>query len=66
MFSLLLWSEAHAKALIASLKTGHMPQETLANQFKDCVASLTADNGLGFSDADLTTKGRKHNDALHV
>ena len=27
---------------------------------------LTTDNGLGFSDADLTPKGRKHNDALHV
>ena len=30
------------------------------------MASLTADNGLGFSDAELTPKGRKHNDALHV
>ena len=30
------------------------------------MASLTADNGLDFSDADLTPKGRKHNDALHV
>ena len=30
------------------------------------MASLTADNGLGFSDADLTPKGRKHNDTLHV
>ena len=43
-----------------------MSQETSADQFKDCVANLTADNGLGFSDADLTLKGRKHNDALHV
>ena len=30
------------------------------------MASLTADNGLGFSDADLTPIGRKHNDVLHV
>ena len=30
------------------------------------MASLTADNGLGFSDADLTPRGRKHNEALHV
>ena len=30
------------------------------------MASLTADNGLGFSDANLTLKGRKHNDALYV
>ena len=47
------------------LKAGHVPQETSADQFQECVAILTADNGLGFSDADLTPKGRKHNDALH-
>ena len=63
MLAMLLCSEAHAKALVKFLKTAHMPQETSANQFEDCVASLTADNGLGFSDADLTPQGRKHNDA---
>ena len=66
MLALLLCSEAHAKAFIRFLKTAHVPQETSADQFQDCVASLTADNGLGFSDADLTPKGRKHNDTLHV
>ena len=30
------------------------------------MVSLTVDNGLGFSNADLTPKGRKHNDALQV
>ena len=44
------------KALIAFLKTGHVPQETSVDQFKDCVASLTTDNGLGFSDTDLTPR----------
>ena len=66
MLALLLCSEAHAKALVKFLKTAHVPQETSADQFEDCVASLTADNGLGFSDVDLTPRGRKHNDALHV
>ena len=66
MLALLLCAEAHAKALIKFLKTAHVPQETSADQFQECVASLTADNGLGFSDADLTPKGRKHNDTLHV
>ena len=66
MMALLLCSEAHAKALIKFMKTAHVPQETSVDQFQECVASLTADNGLGFSDADLTPKGRKHNDALHV
>ena len=44
----------------------NIPQETSANQFQDCVANLTADNGLGFSDDDLTPRGRKHNEALCV
>ena len=44
----------------------HVPQETSADQFQEYVASLTADNGLGFSDADLTIKGRKYNETLHV
>ena len=66
MLALLLCSEAHAKALVKFLKTTHVPQETSADQFKDCVASLKVDNGLGFSDADLTPRGRKHNDAFHV
>ena len=30
------------------------------------MANLTADNGLGFSDADLTAKGKNHNDVVHV
>ena len=66
MLALLLCSEAHAKALIRFLKTAHVPQETSTDQFQECVAILTTDSGLGFSDADLTSKGRKHNDALHV
>ena len=66
MLSMLLCSEAHAKALITFLKTAHVPQETSADQYKNCVANFSADNGLGFSDADLKPKGRKHNDALHV
>ena len=66
MLAILLCSEAHAKALVKFLKSAHVPQETSTDQFKNSVASLTADNGLGFSDADLTPKGRKHNDVLHV
>ena len=66
MLALLLWSEAHAKALVKFLKSAHVPQETFVDQFENSVASLTANNGLGFSNADLTSKGRKHNDALHV
>ena len=66
MLALLLCSEAHAKALVKFLKSAHVSQATSVDQFGNCMASLTADNGLGFSDADLTTKGKNHNNALHV
>ena len=66
MLALLLCSEAHAKALVKFLKNAHVPQDTTTNQFEVCIASLAANNGLGFSDADLTPAGRKHNKALHI
>ncbi|KAI5404630.1 hypothetical protein KIW84_051693 [Lathyrus oleraceus] len=66
MLSLLLSSESHAKALIKFLKTAHVPQETSVDQFENYVANLTVDNGLGFSDADLTPAGKNHNRALHI
>ena len=66
MLSFLLCSEAHAHALVKLLKTAHLPQEISADQFGSYVASLTIDNGLGFSDADLTPEGRNHNKAMYV
>ena len=47
MLALLLCSEAHAKALIKFLKAAHVPQETSADQFQNCMAILTADNEIG-------------------
>src|ERR1051325_770893 len=64
MLALLLFSEAHAKALVKFLKNAHVPQDTTTGQFEVCIASLAASNGLGFSD--LTYAGRKHNKALHI
>ncbi|XP_058774563.1 uncharacterized protein LOC131648851 [Vicia villosa] len=64
--SLLTCSEAHAKALMKFLKAAHVPQEISVNQFENYVASLTTDNYLGFSDADLTPAGKNHNKALHI
>jgi hypothetical protein len=66
MLSLLLSSEPHANALIKFLKTAHVPQETSVDQFEHYVAHLAVDNGLGFSDADLTPAGKNHNKALHI
>ncbi|XP_058771946.1 uncharacterized protein LOC131645720 [Vicia villosa] len=66
MLSLLTCSEAHAKALMKFLKAAHVPQEISVNQFESCVASLTTNNYLGFSDADLTPAGKSHNKALHI
>ena len=66
MLSLLLCSDAHARTLIKFLKKARVPHETTTDQFENCVASLTVDNGLGFSYADLTPLGKNHNKALHV
>ena len=66
MLALLLCSEAHVKALVKFLKTAHAPQEISVDQFENHIASLTTDNGLGFSDANQTPTGRNHNDFLHV
>ena len=43
-----------------------MPQEIPADQFGSYVASLMTDNGLGFSDVDLSPEGRNHNRAMYV
>ena len=48
------------------LKSVHVPQEISADQFKNYVASLTTDNGLGFFDSDLTPEGRNHNKTMYV
>ncbi|KAI5437888.1 hypothetical protein KIW84_023853 [Lathyrus oleraceus] len=53
-------------ALIKFLKTAHVPQKTSVDQFENYVAHLAVDNGLGFSDADLTPAGKNHNKALHI
>src|ERR1051325_11720761 len=66
MLALLLCSEAHAKALVKFLKNAHVPQDTTTDQFEVCIASLAANNGLGFSDADLTPSGRKQIGRAHV
>ena len=66
MLSLLLYSEAQAQDLVKCLKSSHLPQKTSNDQFENCVVILTVDNGLGFSDVDLTPAGRNHNKALHV
>ena len=49
-----------------SLKTAHAPQEISADQFGSYVASLTTDNGLGFSDVDLTLEERNHKKDMYV
>ena len=66
MLSLLLCFEAHAQALMKFLKNAHVSQDISVDQFGSYVASLTTDNRLGFSDADLTPEGRNHNRALYV
>src|SRR3954471_10134286 len=66
MLSLLSCSKTHAKAMMKFLEAAHVPQEISVTQFENCMANLTTDNYLGFSDADLSPSGRNHNKALHI
>ncbi|XP_058774431.1 uncharacterized protein LOC131648715 [Vicia villosa] len=58
--------EHHAQAFVNFLKSVHVPQEISVDQIENCVARLKADNGLGFSNFDLTPTGRNHNKSMHV
>lgn len=66
IFSLLLCSEAHRNALMKLLSSAFMPQNITVNQLEGVVASISADNGLGFTNFDLPPEGRNHNKALHI
>src|ERR1043165_1881374 len=66
MLSLLIYPEAHMNALMKLLKNAFVPQEITVGQFETVCASISAGNGLGFTDFDLPPKGRNHNKALHI
>src|SRR3954468_4937733 len=66
MLFLLKYSEAHAKALMRFLKAAHVPPEISFVKFEYCFYNLMVNNGLGFSDVDLTPAGKNHNKALHI
>ena len=48
------------------LGTSFVPQEISVNQFEGIMTSISASNGLGFTNFDLPPEGRKHNKALHI
>lgn len=48
------------------LSTVFVPPEISVNQLEGVVSNTNADNGLGFSDADLPSERRNHNKALHI
>ncbi|XP_058764008.1 uncharacterized protein LOC131637439 [Vicia villosa] len=66
MLSLLSCSKTHAKAMMKFLEAAHVPQEISVTQLENCIAILTTDNYLRFSDADLSPSGKNHNKALHI
>lgn len=43
-----------------------VPINITVNQLEGVVASISADNGLGFTDFDLPPEGRDYNKALHI
>lgn len=66
ILSLLLCSETHRNALMRLLSSAFVPQDISVNQLEGVVSSISADNGLGFTDNDLPPKGLRHNKALHI
>ncbi|XP_058755035.1 uncharacterized protein LOC131628189 [Vicia villosa] len=66
MLSLLSCSKTHAKAMMKFLEAAHVPQEISVNQLEKCIANLTTENYLGFSDANLSPSGKNHNKALRI
>ncbi|KAI5383462.1 hypothetical protein KIW84_070738 [Lathyrus oleraceus] len=66
ILSLLLCLEAHREALLKVLNAAYVPQEISVNQLEGIVANVHTNNGLGFTDSDLTPAGRDHNKALHI
>ena len=61
VLSLLLSSEAHREALQKVLEQAFVEQDVTISQFDNIVSNITACNNLGFSDEDLSEKGRDHN-----
>lgn len=66
ILSLLLCSETHRSALMKLLSTAYVPQEISVNQLEGVISSISAENGLGFTNADLPREGLNHNKALHI
>lgn len=66
ILSLLLCTEAHMNVLIKILSSTFVPQNIIVNQLERVMASISADNCLGFADFDLPPEGRNHNKALHI
>ncbi|XP_050916839.1 uncharacterized protein LOC127132020 [Lathyrus oleraceus] len=66
ILSLPLCSKTHRNALVKLLSFDFVPQEITVNQLEGVVASISADNGLGFTDFDLLHEGRNHNKYLHI
>lgn len=48
------------------LSTAYVPQEISVNQLEGVISSISAENGLGFTNADLLREGLNHNKALHI
>ncbi|XP_050893707.1 uncharacterized protein LOC127100532 [Lathyrus oleraceus] len=63
---LLLCSETHRNDLVKLLCYAFVPQDITINQLEGVVDSISADNGLGFTDVDLPPEGRNHKKALHI
>ncbi|RDX64786.1 hypothetical protein CR513_56613, partial [Mucuna pruriens] len=66
LLSLLLNSESHRNLLLKILKEAHVAPDITAERFGGIIGSLTSNGQLTFSDEEIPTEGRQHNQPLHI
>ncbi|XP_050897725.1 uncharacterized protein LOC127104588 [Lathyrus oleraceus] len=66
VMSLPLKSEVHHQALLKVLGKAYVNPDVTVDQFDHVVGNTTSCNTLSFSDNELPTKGKKHNNTLYI
>jgi hypothetical protein len=66
VFSLLLASRVHRKALVKVMNEAHVPKDITGPSFENMVTTILATNQLSFLDDELPPEGRGHVKALYI
>ncbi|RDX82943.1 hypothetical protein CR513_36187, partial [Mucuna pruriens] len=66
LFSLLINSEGHHNLLLKVLNDAHVAQDIMPKNFEGIINNITASRHLSFSEDEVPTKGKCHNQPLHI